>query len=1041
MSNRKNTTTVPGTSSTPGTPGTSGTPSTSGIKILDVKNYWNKIMKTEELQADETARIVFQARVKKEFQGKYENLKNFEITESRQLRTTIDIISYIEEKQRQLPQHDVGISISSAVYHYDENNINEKGNIKAPSYNTLKKINSLVFDIDAHIKGSKERFHVYTLDEKYINIVILRSYMEIMSLLNTNGWDLLKPSMTICTGGGVQLAFDFDRDIYPEEAKSIFTRLGDMLGKKTFGCIVKDMLGNFSEIELEIDTTFKDVTHTQRMAGLVNQKYSYVAEYYSDKDLVSCSNDLFNFNNTEEYKNYLKALLREIDEEILESNYSDNKKKLFENYYMNLIKEIQKLSVSASLESGVDGFRVIKDTIDTTAASEDARIAGIQKRTSINPSEYNPIEYEIILKLKDLVASGFDIRTLFPDITNWENHGSYYKIHCPFHEERNPSMAVYFNSLIFRDFHDDTNYGIIAFWEKIYDVNKATAISQIADKAGIKFKKTDKKEFEKMELKELISVLIDKIDVENFVYYRLANKNRNCVVRHIDTGESFAFDGSKMLASHILSNQLNIEDADKEFIQEFNEAFESKILIEAFEEFHPGKPTVFQRQFIKFVNLWVPSIHYKASHERAKEFKEEVCKDGLDIDSTLSMLKEKTPWTYQYILQMVQRGDLEWFINWMASTAQFKVLPTIPVVFGIGGAGKNLFVSTILEWFLNGEYVKILSGDRVMSNFNSVLETASLLVLDEGDFSSGQQVDQLKLLTGNDKMLIEKKGVDAISKSRFFNILFFSNGEIPVRHPAMDRRISYFNNEITLLELVGSFGITIDEFVKKIKDELTDFWGTLLCTNINLAQGMSNNKDGLFYEQIFKMHPFGALVIKLLSDEWKEIALQLNENVSDPTMMKSNLELLEQIKHQFHTNGSIALTLINRYLQSLNYKYKTSIQKYIQLNGLQNFGISIDILNDEVNIHIDRQKLNKSLKIENILFKENKDLSKKFNRIKKAISKMDPKIVMAADNKALANEEAENETTYENMDLPTESVQVQNPNLKAPKLKDFKYQE
>ena len=49
----------------------------TGIKMDDVQNYWNKIIKAEELQADETARIVFQARVKKEFKDKNENLKNF----------------------------------------------------------------------------------------------------------------------------------------------------------------------------------------------------------------------------------------------------------------------------------------------------------------------------------------------------------------------------------------------------------------------------------------------------------------------------------------------------------------------------------------------------------------------------------------------------------------------------------------------------------------------------------------------------------------------------------------------------------------------------------------------------------------------------------------------------------------------------------------------------------------------------------------------------------------------------------------------------
>ena len=57
----------------------------------------------------------------------------------------------------------------------------------------------------------------------------------------------------------------------------------------------------------------------------------------------------------------------------------------------------------------------------------------------------------------------------------------------------------------------------------------------------------------------------------------------------------------------------------------------------------------------------------------------------------------------------------------------------------------------------------------------------------------------------------------------------------------------------------------------------------------------------------------------MLHSDWKEIGLQLNENVSDPVMMRNNLELLEQIKTQFSTSGAISLTLINRYLQSLNY--------------------------------------------------------------------------------------------------------------------------
>ena len=62
-----------------------------------------------------------------------------------------------------------------------------------------------------------------------------------------------------------------------------------------------------------------------------------------------------------------------------------------------------------------------------------------------------------------------------------------------------------------------------------------------------------------------------------------------------------------MLANHVLQQQLNIKDADHKFVEKFIQKFQERIIIDAFEEFHPGKPTVFKREFIQFVNLWVPS--------------------------------------------------------------------------------------------------------------------------------------------------------------------------------------------------------------------------------------------------------------------------------------------------------------------------------------------------------------------------------------------------------------------------------------------------
>jgi hypothetical protein len=76
--------------------------------------------------------------------------------------------------------------------------------------------------------------------------------------------------------------------------------------------------------------------------------------------------------------------------------------------------------------------------------------------------------------------------------------------------------------------------------------------------AGITLGKGERKDFQNLELMEIVDELIKRIDLEDYVYYRLAAKNRTCVVRHIDSGESFVFDGPKMLANHILQNQLGI---------------------------------------------------------------------------------------------------------------------------------------------------------------------------------------------------------------------------------------------------------------------------------------------------------------------------------------------------------------------------------------------------------------------------------------------------------------------------------------------------
>jgi len=983
----------------------------------DIITYWNKIFKVSEFKEDETARIVFQAKVKQEIRGKYENIKDFEITDNIQLRTPLDLINYLKNKIVSLPHHDCGISISTGIFEYDPKNVNEKGNVKAPSINTFKKLSTIVLDIDAHIKGTKERFHVYTLDENYQKVVIIRSYLELFSLLKQHGFDSVIPTFSMVTGGGIQIAFDFDQELYAGDAKLIFNRLGSIIGKHTFGVLVKDIMGNFSEIVMDFDASFKDISHTQRAAGIVHQKYGNIPTFFTIG-----TTGIFNFFEQNLLKEEFTKLVTEIDNEILASGYTDIQKKSYEDYYINVIKSFQKLSEETQLLAFPKEILV-----------EDARIDLAQNKNNLNILNTSPLEYELVQNLKQKIQDGlFNLNILFPEV-NFEDHGSYWKINCLFHEETKPSMAIYKNSLKFEDFHDNSSYTIVEAFMKVHDLNKGDAINKIADLAGIKFKKTDRKEFEKMEMEELIEVLIDKINQDDYVYYRLANKNRACIIRHIDSGEIYSFDGMVMLANHVLSNQLNVTDIDFEFQKEFARAFERKILIEAFEEFQPGKPTVFQRNFIKFVNLWVPSKNYEKAHSRNDELKEEF-PEQMELSDTIIMLKEKTPWTYKYILQLVQRGDLGWFINWLTATANHYVLPTIPVFFGVPGAGKNLFVSTILEWYINSEFTKILSTDRLMSNFNSILESCSLMVLDEGDFSTQKSNDALKLITGSDKLLIEKKGVDTQSKTKKLNIMMFSNGQVPARHPSSDRRMVYFNSEITLLELTESLGVSIEQFVSNVKEELELFWAIILNNKLDKPKAMTNLKNATFYTQILKMHPFGELVLLMLKGEWKDIGLQLNENVSDPLMMKNNLELLEQIKLQFSKSGSISLTLINRYLQSLNFKVSTSVQRFLANNNLEFFGISIEIKDNEVVLVINKKKLESSLSSSNIILEEIPEITKKIKRVQTKIKKMNPLDTLSVGENLIAEEEVQYEEEKNNLSSLNQPPQQQNI-PEPPKLK------
>ena len=970
----------------------------SSLNEEEINKYWVSIFSKEELEEDETARIVFQAKLKKKYIDPNSDKKHsILLTEATQIRSATDVFNYMALKINDLPKYDCGVSIGSSIFKYTGEVDERTQKVKAPSINTFKSAEVIVLDIDAHIHDSKERYPIYKLDKMHQTLVFISSYNILSKYLKDAGFNAIKPHFYMVSGGGIQIAFKFDKVLSKSEATTIYSELKNIFKKDRFNLIIKkyDSI-EFEKIDLDIDATFADISHTQRMAGIPNQKYDYIPSLTETMEAITDDDfsNIFDFESPT-FNAKIHNIHRILFTQIFDAYSNDEiRRKKLEEYFKSILQTFLQWSMDPS---GVDNYinserLFIEAKMKTYDSSNDIKPVSQPQKAGI--SEYTVTQKASKDILKVLHKGEIPLSKFFPSF-EFQDCGTYYKTHCPFHEEKTPSMAFYQNTGIFKDFHDSKSYNIVEMYQAINNLTPSQAILETMEIAGLKVNKELEKASQKEEIEAVILEKLNELNQDGFefVYYRLSNNSRKIIARDITTGESFSFDKLEILTSHILKNRLNLSDVEDLVKKIFDDLFEKKVLIDAFEEFYPGKETTYTRGQMSFVNMWVPSKNYKKVHERAenqiKEFKaiEEYAeankkditeldgfarieKDKIVLPDAIKHLQETCPYTYLYIQQMTQKGNLPWFINWMASTAQFQIVPTIPVVYGIGGAGKNLFINTIMEWYLNSEYVKVFNADRLMSNFNSSLETCSLLVLDEGDFSSSSQMDQLKLITGNDKIAIERKGVDTVIRKKFFNVIFFSNGDIPMRHPALDRRITYFNNELTLLETLEAFSLDIDTFIEKIQEELPEFWATLVNIKLNDKMTRSNHKDGMFTRQILKMHPFGDFMLKVHKGEWEDITLQLNENVLDENIMVANNEMIREIRAQFNSDGSLPMTIINRYMASINFKFKTSIQKFIRMNNFEKYGITHKVRIDGIpEIFVDRDKFERSTTVENEIFR------------------------------------------------------------------------
>ena len=530
-------------------------------------------------------------------------------------------------------------------------------------------------------------------------------------------------------------------------------------------------------------------------------------------------------------------------------------------------------------------------------------------------------------------------------------------------EDKNYSMAIYYNGgypKIVDFLNENKHYDLVTFWQLKNKISSVEAFNQIISIFNLELDVRDQNNISKNITLDDVDQLITQVNTTDFIYYRNAQKRNTCIVRNKLNGESYAFDGPKMLSDHVLVYQLKAKNANKELREIFRYKFEEQILVDAFEEFIPGaEATLINSEFFKIVNMWVPGKNYENILLKAEEFRKDFlveymdklpdgAKNTLPLEYALGVIKERTPFMYYYLHQITQKGNMNYFINWLGCVSQFKIMPVLPVFTSVQGSGKNLFVDEVLNYFLNGEYVNVINSDKIMNNFNSFMQTSSLIVLDEGDFSKSKDIDQLKMLTGNKTIQIEKKGVDSYKQNKTFNFIMLTNGEKPINHDYGDRRITYFRLDKDLVETINfltkkepELKNDIEIFIEKIRSEQETFWAIIRNIELHKPYINKNDKNNQYNKQIFLMHPVGELLIQMIEGKWDEISTQVTEKLDDPLMLDKNTKEVSLLKSSFEKSdiAKINILTINKYLKAKEFKSFKGVQDFIRINNMEQYGI------------------------------------------------------------------------------------------------------
>ncbi|QTS84934.1 hypothetical protein JLK41_16595 [Ectopseudomonas khazarica] len=170
------------------------------------------------------------------------------------------------------------------------------------------------------------------------------------------------------------------------------------------------------------------------------------------------------------------------------------------------------------------------------------------------------------------------------------------------------------------------------------------------------------------------------------------------------------------------------------------------------------------------INLWQPS---KIQPSGVKVTKEQVA-------PFVEFLERWFP-------DQLERHYFGWWLSHTVRKPEERIIAT-PVLRSDHGVGKGFLVETLLSGLLGRSSVAVCGLKDVVGDFNDVIESKTLLLIDEVYKSKKSTTDALKSFQGNATIPLHRKHKPTITIDNYLNFIVTSNDHLPLVLEKGDRR-------------------------------------------------------------------------------------------------------------------------------------------------------------------------------------------------------------------------------------------------------------